>query len=350
MELDDALELLRDAQLGVINLTGSNVQQLKDKRAKKVLEPVLQKVLPRRRKGIEHSSYYRALRAKLLPYNPYFKQDVVNLRGFFRIPDGQIADIDLTPFPDRKEPWDKEDVLNWRQAMGCWLQIHGCIARKAQLDVGLPPLPQWLMDSAGSMLKFGENAPIGWLGKEPNVPAPYYKRFDLRIPMDRCVARLIERYRLPWQCHGNLQYFILTQKEKYIEHISPFDVIMEPIEAPIGQAYRVTIDWIDEYTTKQQWDEVYENSIHPRQISFWEKRGELQHSRQIDLDRLTKPWIRELYKLMAEHQIAGRRFSADKAFELMSQEEKLPPYIEGIERSQVYSRVKTLDVLCKPRD
>ncbi len=312
------------------------------------MEPLLQRVLPRRRKGIEHSSYYRALRVKFLPKNPYFEKDVVDLRMLFHIPEGQITDVNLTQFPNRKEPWDKEAVLNWRQVAGCWLQIHQCTAMKTQLDPGLPPLPQWLIDSASTMLELGKNVPVNWLQKEPNIPDLYSKRFDLRVPIDWCVTRLIEQYRLPWQCDGNLRLFILTQNHKYLESISPFDVIMEPIQAPIGQAYRVTINWVDEYMTRKEWDEIYKTSIQSRQNSLWEKRGDLPHSKQVEWDNLTKPWLIDAYHLIVQKRLSGEKITIHHALQLLSREGKWSS--SGEEEVEVYRAIKKLDLLCKPND
>lgn len=347
MELDEALELLRDPELGVIDLTGRNVQRLKDKRAKQVLEQVLRKVLPRRQKGVERSSYYRALRAKLLPNNPYFRQDVAYLRGLFHIPEGQIADIELTQFADRPRFWSKVDTLDSADAVGYWLQIHRCITAGAQLDPDLPPLPQWLIDSASKRLEFIKTG-ADWLQKKPNIPALYVKRFDLSIPIDWCVARLIQRYQLPWKSGPNLRFFILTQASKYLEGISPFDVMTKWVMAPIGEAFRITVDWIDEYTTRQQWDEIFDRYIKPWQDYFWEKRGELPHSRQIDVDGLTQPWVAELYNLLAEKEAAGQKIGVDRALELLSTAEKLPS--NGVDRATAYRLVKKLDVLCGPKD
>lgn len=348
MEYDGNLEELRNPELGVIDLTGSNVQRLKGKKAKGALEPLLKRVLPRRQKGIEHSSYYRTLYAQILPYNPYFEKDVLDLRMLFHIPEEQIGDVDLTQFPDRLEPWDKEDVLNWRQVVGCWLQIHQCNAMKTQLDPGLPPLPQWLIDSASAILELGENAPVRWLQKEPNIPYLYSKMFDLRVPLDWCVTRLIERYRLPWQCAGNLQLFILTQKHKYLENMSPFDVIMKHIQAPIGQAYRVTIDWVDEYTTKKEWNEIYKTIIQPLQSQLWEKRGDLPHSKQIEWNNLTKLWLIDTYRLIVQRRLSGEKISVHDALQLLAKEEKWSS--SGEEEVEVYRNIKKLDILCLPSD
>ena len=123
---------------------------------------------------------------------------------------------------------------------------------------------------------------------------------------------------------------------------------VEPTQAPIGQAYKVTIDWIDEYTTRKQWDEIYEQYIQPRQNLLWEKRGELPHSNQVELDALKKPWLIELYQFMADERMAGYRCCPDKALYLMGEAEKLPA--ECVDRAIIYRNVKTLDILCKPQD
>lgn len=350
MKYEEALELLRRPELGdVIDLTGRNVQQLKDRKAKQVLEPILQKALPRRRRGIEYSSYYRALRVALLQYNPYFKKDIADIRKLFHIPKKQITAISIKRFPHRREPWDKVDMLDSAQAASWWLAVHECNAKKVRLVPDIPPLPQWLIDSASTVPEFGENAPLTWLQKKPEVPA-FFKRFDWEIPIDHCVARLIERYGLPWQCDHNIRKFTLTLDPKYLESILPFDVIIGLVDTPIGKAYRVTIDWIDEYTTKKQWDEIYEKVIKPNQRWFWEQRGDLPHSRQIDLKHLMEPWLIELYSLMVQKKKAGRKIGIDCALELMSVSEKLPTAFENIDRTTVYRCVKTLDTLCQPQD
>jgi hypothetical protein len=350
MDIDEALELLRDPKFGVVDLTGANVQQLKNKQAKRVLEPVLQKVLPRRQKGIEHSSYYRSLRVKLLPYNPYFKYDVANLRRLFHIPEGQIADLDLGQFPNRQKPWDEEELLPSARAAAYWLEIHRGIAVKKGNRLRLPPLPRWLIDSARTKLTFDNHAPLSWLEKKPDVPSRYAGPFNLALPIDRCVATLIERYQLPWCCDSSLRFFILTEDGKYLGRIFPLDVTVESIEAPIGAAFRIAVDSIDEYLTKQQWDEVFDRYIKPRQGLYWEERGELAHGKQMELKSLTKPWVTKLFRLIVEQRMAGRRMGVDRAIEQLSRNGKLSLSEESVDRTVAYRLVKNLDILCKPRD
>ena len=350
MELEEALELLRSPEHGGIDLTGQNVQELKDKKSRHVLEPLLQKVLPRRQLGQEHSSYYRELRVKLLPVNPYFKRDVSELRKLLRIPESQITAIDITQFPNRMAPWDKGDTLETGTAVGVWLRIHRSNALKTEMHPLLPPVPQWLCDSASTRLKPGRHAPLSWLRKKPEIPDRHAHRFDLKVPLDWCAARLIERYELPWYCKYSLYYFILTQEGKYLEKILPFDVTVVPITTPVGGAFTITIDWIDEYTTKKQWGKIFDNYITPRQEHFWEERGDLPHSKHINPDKLKQPWVVHFYQFLFDHEMSGQKVGVDKAMDLVTREDNCPPEIGQNDRTVLQRYVKRLETLCRPQE
>ena len=152
-----------------MDFTGWNVQKL-DKDVKKTLEPLLQKALPRRRQGIERSSYYRRLRVKLLPHNLYFKQDIVDLRRLFHIPEGQIAAVDPSGFsPRRPVPRDKWDTLDPELMVTYWFEIHRCHFLGLALPDNLPSLPKWLVDSATTPVPDKSSLPE-WLHKQPDVP------------------------------------------------------------------------------------------------------------------------------------------------------------------------------------
>lgn len=322
-----------------MDFTGWNVQKL-DKDVKKALEPQLQQALPRRRQGIERSSYYRNLRVKLLPHNLYFKQDIVDLRKLFHIPEGQIADVDLTGFSTRPAPWDKYDTLDSGLTATYWFDIHRCHFLGLDMPDNLPPLPKWLLDSATMPVPDKISSPE-WLSKQPNVPERHAKWFDLRVPLIRCIAVLIQDYQLPWLCSLNLQRYILTQNEAYLVFILPFDITIDSVSEPV-EAFTIEIDWIDEYTTKQQWDEIYNNYIRPRQDSYWEQRGDLPHSKQIELEGLLEPWFIQLYTYMKENGI-----SADRALNELSQNQELGYGV--VEPGTINRRTKRLDAICLPK-
>ena len=111
MDIEEALEKFRDPELGFIDLTGWHIRQVRDKKAKRALNKTLKRLLPRRKKGIEQSSYYRALRVGLLPDNPWIKREILELRDLFGIPEGQIDDLDLQEYPNRIPPWDSENII-----------------------------------------------------------------------------------------------------------------------------------------------------------------------------------------------------------------------------------------------
>ena len=214
-----------------MDFTGWNVQKL-DKNAKKALEPLLQKALPRRRQGIERSSYYRNIKVKLLPHNLYFKQDIVALRKLFHIPEGQIANVDLTEFSTRPAPQDKSDTLDSELMVTYWFDIHRYHFLGLGMPANLPSLPKWLVDSATTPVPDNNSSPE-WLSKQPDVPERHAKLFDLRVPLIRCIAILIQDYQLPWFCGLNLQRYILTQNEANLVFIPPFDITIGSVSEPV---------------------------------------------------------------------------------------------------------------------
>jgi hypothetical protein len=331
---------------GPLDLTGNNVQKMKDIKAKRDLEPLLQKVLPRRRKGIEHSSYYRSMRANLLPVNPHFQRDVADLRQLLQIPAGHIAITDFEePSAKGEHPYDKNGSARVAQAAGHWLHIHRSVALNKTWEVDdLPPVPEWLPHSASIMIEFGQAAPLDWLKQNPIIPSLYASYFQLSVPLDYCVARLIERYRLPWLCGCALEFFILTLNAKYLKHIFPFDVLIEPVDVSVGMGYRITIDWIDEFTTERQWREIWRKAMVPRLERFWEERGEYPYSKRPEVESLTESWVIELYKLIVEQPETG----IDSALEQLALNEKLPA--GGGDRTTAYRAVRRLERLMEPVD
>lgn len=319
---EKALEELRNPHFGGgLDFTGSNVQKLNNK-VKRVLKSELEKYLPRRQKGIEYSSYYREIRLKLLPVNPHFNKDVADLRDLFRIPAGQVADLDLTQFPDRPSPWDKDDKLPSSTAAGWWLALHRCSTKGLLPDPDFPPLPEWFAESA-SINPFIKKVGPDWLQKDVDIPEPFTRLLDIELPLDRCVVQLIVRYQLPWRLAGSLRFFILTLNGNYIRDAIPFDIVVNMVERPIGEALTVTIDWIDEYTTEKQWRKIWKDIIVPRQKRFLEERGELSHSKQIEIDRILQriqrePWILEIYDMW------GKGIGIDAALKQLASEDKLP--------------------------
>jgi len=330
-----------------MNYTGSNVQQWSQSE-KKNLESLLKIMLPRRVKGIELSSYYRHLRVKLLPYNPYFRQDISDVRKLFNISVKRIADIDLTQFADRKAPRNTIHIPDSEDAAGFWLEIHRHHFLNINLGDWIPPLPQWFIDSAHILPVFGEKAQISWLEKEPGLPDRFTKYFNLVIPLDRCVARLIERYQLPWLCGINLRRYFVTGRVKYLQSIFPFDIEINYVTTEIGEALTITVDGIDEFMTNKQWSEIFDKYIKPQQKYYWERRGELPHSRQIDLDKLRQPWIFKIYNYIYKEKMAGRKCGVDRAIELLSKQEKLPP--DGVDRKTAFRLLNNLNILFKPCD
>jgi len=95
---------------------------------------------------------------------------------------------------------------------------------------------------------------------------------------------------------SGLRFFILTLNESYIRDTIPFDIEVDPVERPIGTVFTIAVDWIDEFTTEKQWRRIWKEIIMPRQRMLLEARGEVSHSKQVEIDQIARriekePWI-----------------------------------------------------------
>jgi len=124
------------------------------------------------------------------------------------------------------------------------------------------PLPGTLLSRAQTVIDPTATR-LKWLTGHPSVPDLFTRFFDLRVPLDYCIARLIERYRLPWTAGGDLRLFLLTNNPKYLKKVPTIDVIIETIDAEIGTSLSITVDRVDEYTTRKQWPPSTMNGSSP---------------------------------------------------------------------------------------
>lgn len=345
MRLDEALDRLRHPSMGFVDLTGQRIQQIKNPKVKRALRPVLDKYFPRRRLRLEDSSYGRVLRARLLPLNPHFETAVEEVRLTLGIPQSGIGRIALSGTHARKAPWDSVSSMEADEAASWFLHMSRKASHGLPFDEDDPPLPQWLLNLA----RYGGTLPLDsaelpeWMRKLPQVPSFYSKAVELDLPIGRLAGRLIERFGLPWDSYYKIIFCILTGNRKYIDGIFPLDVTVACAEGRDPEAFSVTIESVDEFVTKAQWDEVWDRVIAPRQDWLWEQRGELRHSKRTETDRLEKPWVQELHRLIQREKIG-----VDEALDKLSH--TMPALCCEVDRSTAYRVVKRLDSIIRPRD
>ena len=285
-------------------------------------------------------------RVKLLPWNYFFAEDAALVRKAFGIPDGQIGDIALDQFPNRRPPWDGVRVLDTGAALDHWLLLRQCWLNKIQeVPVECPPLPKWFLQTVKATPRFDDAQWPKLLRKPPVITQRYARRYHLEDSLDRAAACLVGRYGLPWTCGGNVRLFLLTEQVRYLQSIQPFDVTVHSVKRQVGEALLVVIDWVDEFTTKKQWDDIWETSIGRRQRFLWERRGEQPHSRQVEIAGFVKdldqPWVLEPLKRMN-----AKHIGVDAALDELSKEERLPE--DSVDPSKARRVISKLLALTKP--
>ncbi len=200
------------------------------------------------------------------------------------------------------------------------------------------------------------------------MPSPYDQRYRLEVPIWRIGLRLVERYALPWGCVRLLVFYILTKQVWFLEKISPLDARLELTDSPGGRSYRVIVEEVDEYTTRELWGNIWGNHVKDAQRELEQARGGEVSSRRTAASDLVKHM--DLYALVRQKGKADQRTSAlereaerrgrlDFAFEQGGSVEKALDSLsfeqsEDDDKAPVPSRdrafevIKQLDELLKP--
>ncbi|GEM_PF-5148731 len=268
------------------------------KKAIKKNEPRLEYYLPRRKTGIRESSFGTDIRIKLLPFNKNFEERVTELRGLLRIQPGHMNEADC--FEEKGDVSRVSAVIPVRgrprhiagQAAGSWLQLHRGLAMDAE---ALPLLAPWLIDSAvSSRGVLAAPTTPEWWHRTPRVPPRFAARFTPGVDVESAVALLIEAFELPWTADKQLLFYVLTEDTHYLERIRPLSVAVGDVQSLIGEAIKVSVDGIDEFTTPEMWSRIFVEYLRPRQDELWQQRADTAKGKRPfgNLDR-DLGWLRE---------------------------------------------------------
>jgi hypothetical protein len=329
-------------------LTAISMLRRKDKalalQVERALDRVLKEVFPRRNKGWYETSQGMRARLYLLPDNPHLEKDVMEIREVLGIPPDQVQASAAHPL------WKKmEEVLgpeSIRRAVegtlaGRWLRIHrrSALAKPmgaepgqlgaARAQPGEELLELETRESAEKSARLDlRNAVIGLTGKD----IPQWLRrppgmAQAEMPMDWVAARLVERYRLSWLEGIDLSFGLVATKD--------------PGPLPY-QGSSITIWGLDEYVKKEDWDQIWEQDVEPRQEGLWEERGmKPQGRRTADLERLRDGV--PLYRIRMEKKI-----SVEKAISELTSSGELSG--ASMEQRNARRMLKELKALLAPKE
>ena len=233
-----------------------------------------------------------AYRVALLPDNPHFLEYVEAVRQLFGIPEGQVRAALDAPSNSQFDHREEEQmvlaqVIADRELAGRWLRLHGRTMEGLTQDELSEGLTAEAAASARNSARIDLpmiNGPE-WMKGRPRHHPHCLDGDDFKLPLHRVTARLLEVHRLPHHICGRVQVHVLTLMREELERLdhTGVSIIQGPGEVPVIQSknsFSVTIEGLDEYSTKAEWEQVRNDQIVPRQERFLERRGRRPQGRQ----------------------------------------------------------------------
>lgn len=89
------------------------------------------------------------------------------------------------------------------------------------------------------------------------------KLWETEVPLLKAAIYLILESGLPLRMRSNIGLYIVTNNEKYLTNWRGLNITVAPNMKSARVQLAITVDGIDEWTTEQQWREVWEHWVKP---------------------------------------------------------------------------------------
>jgi hypothetical protein len=246
-----------------------------------------QEIFPRRRMAWHESSRGTAYRVALLPDNPHFQQDVHSVRKVLGIPEGQVRTVPGDATRSRLAKWTEDfklprevvEVVVDRELAHRWASQHQRAAVGEGPDKFIVGLAPEALDSArrSAAIDLSRIQDPQWLRvrPKPHAQCPWGET----LPLHWAVARLLERHRLSSHLCPFVMSHVLTRRREDLLDLEPTNIKMSHGSGEISisqpeHSFAVTVQGIDEFTTKEQWDHIWKEYVEPSQQEFLDRRGQ----------------------------------------------------------------------------
>lgn len=251
------------------------------KRFERVLRsPVGQRLFPGQLVPWQETSQGLRARLALLPRNPHLELDIRIVRQALGIPDKHLRAAPGDAIWQAAARLAKPEAI--RQVVEDELAAEWLYAHR---EAAGHPFPGWdpvrLPESALKVARASAAVDLAnmpghaWLQAAPADGAPA----DAGVPIERAVARLIERHRLPptRAAVGRLSRHLLTGNPAWLEGWDFSIALVQPPGQPLDVGYdsaSVTVVGLDAYVTREDWNEIWERVVKPRQALALASRGQ----------------------------------------------------------------------------
>ncbi len=226
-------------------------------------------------------------RIALLGINPHFLQDVEVVRQVLGILPGQVRsspdDEVMTSLRKSKFFWDRPDeeleeiadnVLARR-----WIRQHERVSKGLQLDQFVEGLDPQALSAASESAAIDLSDVAGplWLRASPTLHASC--GWDENLPLHRAASCLLFRHRLPHHACYPMMLYLLTTRKAHLLNIKPHRVRLihgsgEIDVMPPSNSFSIVLEGLDEYSTKEEWLQVWNDQIVPQQQELREASGQ----------------------------------------------------------------------------
>jgi len=152
-----------------------------------------------------------------LPYNPFFKDELKQIRTYLELPEDGIS--------DNQQAW-------------AWLEKH------------LTGKPQ------------------SWFLQKPTLSDE--KLWETEAPLWKVAIYLIDKFSLPLRMRSNIGLYVVINDERFLTNWRGLDVDFAINMKAAKLQLVITVDGIDAWTTEEQWHEVWEHWVKPLKRSLGE--------------------------------------------------------------------------------
>ena len=260
----------------------------------------------------------RAMRVKFLARNGLFLLEVKQARSAFGIPENEIS-IDLEGprwdhFISGLEDEGARDLLAMApdlrtrvgasQLVGAFLLAHD----SAYKEEAYRPdqLPEDLYDlavkSAAAHMD-GRNIPEWLRPKQKGM-------LRSASPIRRAISTLLHRHRLPGHAWQEIELFFFTKDLSWLGDITDLELSFQPSSGAVENeiAFDVLIKGVDEFTTRKEWDRLWDSRVKGEIEHIWGLRGQNPRGKR----SLTDDRVERFFEFWCDRKVRGWDF--DYAF------------------------------------
>lgn len=214
-----------------------------------------------------------------LPYNHFFKDEVILMRSYLKLPEVGIS--------DSQQAW-------------AWLEKH-----------------------------LTEKKPQPWFLRKPSHS--YEGLWKTEVPLWKTAIYLIAKFRLPLRMRSNIGLYVVTDNEEFLINWRGLDVDFAINMKAAKLQLVITVDGVDEWTTERQWRDVWKYWVKPLKRNLGEP---VPANRRAGYGRILQKRIKQYAEWYQLSELQG--LGPAKALEIWERQQEHQDYMERRKSKKPY--------------